>query len=108
MIWRFFPGKRLLSCLLILCVMILFHFTVYVLITSFRNLVWGNNDELGIENDEFLMRQEDYLMRQRLEEEELRHLGRLDLLKMEMEVIDNTKGSIDVLGRCPILVARCP
>ena len=83
------PGKRLLSCLLVLCVMILFHFTAYVLITSFRNLVWGNNEQLGIENDEILMRQEDYLMRQRLEEEELRHLGRLDLLRHNSDLNDS-------------------
>jgi len=82
-------GKRLVAFLLVLCVMILFHFTFYILITSLSNMVWGHNDQLGIENDEILMRQEDYLMRKRLEEEELRHLGRLDLLRMEMEEIGN-------------------
>ena len=71
-----------------LTVFALFHLCFYYLASSVWNLVSGDRDMLG-QDGELLMRQEEYLMSRSLEEEELRQLGRLDLLRMEMEEIGN-------------------
>ena len=82
-----FLGKRLVFFFVTLTVFALFHLCFYYLASSVWNLVSGDQDTLGQQN--LLVRQEEYLMTRSLEEEELRQLGRLDLLRMEMEEIGN-------------------
>ena len=75
--------------IVILTVFVLFHLCFYYLLTSVSDLIFGDHDTLGQQDLDLLVRQEEYLMTRSLEEEELRQLGRLDLLRMEMEEIGN-------------------
>ena len=84
-----FSGKRLVFFIVILTVFVLFHLCFYYLLTSVSDLIFGDDDTLGQQDLDLLVRQEEYLMTRSLEEEELRQLGRLDLLRMEMEEIGN-------------------
>ena len=84
-----FSGKRLVFFIVILTVFVLFHLCFYYLLTSVSDLIFGDHDTLGQQDLDLLVRQEEYLMTRSLEEEELRQLGRLDLLRMEMEEIGN-------------------
>ena len=77
----------MLLFLVTLSVVVFFHVCFFYLGTSVYNLVRGENDQLG--QDELLVRQDDDLLARSLEDEELRQLGRLDLLRMEMEEIGN-------------------
>lgn len=83
-----FPAKRFLMFLVTLSVVIFISVCFFFLATSVYNLVRGGND-LGQGRYDLLVRQEDDLMTRSLEDEELRQLGRLDLLRMEMEEIGN-------------------
>ena len=75
--------------IVILTVFVLFHLCFYYLLTSVSDLIFGDHDTLGQQDLDLLVRQEEYLMTRSLEEEELRQLGRLDMLRMEMEEIGN-------------------
>ena len=78
-----FPAKRFLMFLVTLSVVIFISVCFFSLTTSVFNLVRGGN-ELGQGRYDLLVRQEDDLMTRSLEDEELRQLGRLDLLRMEI------------------------
>ena len=77
--------------LVTLSVVIFFQVCFFYLATSVYNLVRGENER----GQDLLVRQEDDLMTRSLEDEELRQLGRLDLLRMEMEEIGNKEMAVE-------------